>query len=352
MSAWILTDRAKYGAKCVVAFVLYSLGLLHLWKLISFRRRAVVLVYHRVLPNDAADHTWSHRAIIVTRDTFERHMRLLRRHFCLLTIDEFEQKLLGRSPFDRPSCLVTFDDGWADNYTEAWPVLKRHGVPATVYLSVDFIGSAALFWQERLGALLFETWRRAQADRTFAGVARRVLEPYGLQEVLESRSRSARDEIRDTVRRRKQDASRMKDAIAALSAFVTASPDQRNVDTFMTWAQAREMACDGVSFGGHGATHRILTQLSPDELEDELGTVRRTMMRELHADVRTFSYPNGDWNRDVAAAVLRERYTLAFVMDRGPVECGDNPMAVRRVNMFEDVSRSAPMFLARVLGLF
>ena len=135
------SSRLKYSIKWTLAQAMYRLGLLHLWKWMRLRNRAVVLTYHRVLQKDDAAATWSHPAIIVRRTTFEKHMATLRRTFRVLSLAEFETALRDGSGFDAPSCLITFDDGWRDTYTEAWPVLKQFGLSAVVFLPVRYIGS-------------------------------------------------------------------------------------------------------------------------------------------------------------------------------------------------------------------
>lgn len=348
---WI--GRAKYGLKWLVAEAMYRLGILQLLKHVLLRRRAVVLVYHRVLPSQAARDTWSHHAIVVTAETFERHMRLLRRNFKVLTLDEFGRHFAESRPFDGASCLVTFDDGWLDNYTDAWPVLRRHQIPAVVFLPVNFIGSRDVFWQERLGALLFEAARRARGDQAFAARVGAMLAPFGLAAALTYPPESARAGIQDLVRARKEELGAVAPvAIERLSALVEPTSGDPASHGFMNWAQIREMASAGVSFGGHGAAHRILTTLDAPELEQEVATARRVLDQELAEEATSFSYPNGNWNASVARAVKAARYVLAFSMGRGSVSVQDDPLSIRRVNIFEDVTRSEPMFLARVLGVF
>ena len=145
-------DRVVYSAKWGVAQTLHRSGLLALRRRRALHHRAVVLVYHRLLPKGTD--TWSHPGIVVTPATFERHMRILQREFRLLTLQEFEHHVTTGIPFRPSSCLVTFDDGWIDTYTEACPILSRLRVPAVVFLPTRYIGSDRPFWQERLGWLL------------------------------------------------------------------------------------------------------------------------------------------------------------------------------------------------------
>jgi peptidoglycan/xylan/chitin deacetylase (PgdA/CDA1 family) len=354
MTSLTARERLKYAVKWTVAHALYGVGALQLWKRVALRRKAVVLAYHRVLPAGEASTTWSHPAIVVTRPTFERHARVLSKSFQLLTLGEFEARLQSGRPFQTASCLVTFDDGWSDTYSEAWPVLRRHAIPATVFVPAALIGTDHVFWQERLGCLLFETWQRARGDRDFASRARCELAGLGLANVLELAPSRARQEILSLVRTRKRNATMDPwESVAVVSDLLGADPAPKpNGDRLMSWSQAREMAREGVTFGGHGATHSILTALPPEAVREEVETARETLERELPAPVTAFSYPNGDWNREVADAVDGAHYRVAFSMRRGPVAAGSDHLAVCRINIHEDVTSSTPMFLARIVGLF
>lgn len=345
-------DRIKYGVKWVAAQTLYRLGLLGLWKHAILGNRAVVLTYHRVLPDQQNAATWSHPAIIVDRETFAAQMSALRRTFKVLSLNEFEQRLVGGAGFDAPSCLVTFDDGWRDTYTEAWPILKKYALPAVVFLPVRYIGSDDTFWQERLGHLVFEVLKQAQTDRALAEKAHAVLAEAQMADLLQLSPEQAGPAVIDRIRVAKTDARLDPARLVRSLTNLLGNSATSSVDRFMSWDEIREMAADGVSFGAHSETHRILTRLSDDEVAREAAVAKARIAEELHAEVGAFSYPNGDWNPRVASLVKDAEYRLAFSMDRGPVTAGDDRYAVRRVNIHADVSSSVPMFLARVLGVF
>jgi peptidoglycan/xylan/chitin deacetylase (PgdA/CDA1 family) len=354
MSVHSASGRVKYTIKWTIAHALYALGVLHLWKAIAFRRRAIVLAYHRVLPAKEMADTWSHPAIVVSADTFDRHMRLLSRAFTPVTLARFRDHLRDGTPFQPGSCLVTFDDGWLDTYTEAWPILKRHQVPAAVFLPVALIGSDAVFWQERLGQLAFAAWQRARGDAAFAAAARELLRPWGVQNIIDITAGTVRQDIIARVRNIKstheaQPAALIDGLVALLGS---SAPPRPAGERFMTWHHVHEMSQDGVTFGGHGETHRILTTLSPADLEREMQESQAAVTREVGRRTASLSYPNGNWNRSVADAARAAGFEIGFSMDRGPVSPRDDRYAIKRINVHEAIGRSTPLFLARLLGLF
>src|SRR5690606_5303514 len=145
-------DRLVYGAKRTIPEGLHGSGLLGLSARAALRQRAAVLAYHRAAAPAAAP--WSHAGIVLWPATFPRRMELLRRRMRILSLGESEEHVRAGAHFPPNSCLVTFDDGWIDTYTTAWPVLESLGIPAVVFLPTRFIGTTEVFWQERLGWLV------------------------------------------------------------------------------------------------------------------------------------------------------------------------------------------------------
>jgi peptidoglycan/xylan/chitin deacetylase (PgdA/CDA1 family) len=344
-------DQVSYAAKYAAANLLRASGALAAWKRLALRRRAVVLAYHRLLPEGAE--TWSHPGIIVTPATFERQMRLLQQHFRVLSLEEFEWHFTNGADFEPGSCLITFDDGWIDTYTTAWPMLKRFGIPAVVFVPTSFIGSTSTFWQEHLGMLVSKAGDLARQEPKFAAELSATLTNLHLGELFRLAVLGEKNAILAEVRAIKTnsniDPGLALERIAALLGPHAAMP---HGDTFFTWDAAREMSQGGISFGVHGHTHRMLNTLQPDDLGRELSRASEIIARELDRSPTSMSYPNGNFNGTVAEAVRCHGFRTAFSMERGYVEVHDNACALRRMNIHEGPTGSDALFLARILGLF
>jgi hypothetical protein len=155
-----LARQAKSWVKSATANLLYWTGALSLLLRRRLKGGAIVLMYHRVLPAELASRSFSHPGIVVTPETFARHMDFLKRRFRPLSLDEFQQHMESGSPFPEGACLVTFDDGWVDNHDHALPILHEHGIPAVVFVATDYIDADRPFWQEYLGHLLYQASSR------------------------------------------------------------------------------------------------------------------------------------------------------------------------------------------------
>ena len=96
----------------------------------------------------------------------------------------------------------------------------------------------------------------------------------------------------------------------------------------MTWPQVRELAAQGLAFGGHSRTHRLLTDISLTDAAAEADDSRQAIAAALGAAPDSFAYPNGNWNQAVADRVAGSGYTLAFTTDSGHVAPGDAPFSL------------------------
>ena len=178
-------QRVSYAIKTIVSSTLYYAGVLHLMRRIALRKKAVVLMYLRVLTPEQRRLTASQAGLVVEDATFARQVALLKKHFNVITLDDFEDRLLNNRPFDDASCLITFDDGWIDNFENALPVLRANGVPAVIFLAVNFIGQRRLFTREALTHLLTRAIRHCRTHPDRLGALREMLTPLQLERVLE-----------------------------------------------------------------------------------------------------------------------------------------------------------------------
>src|SRR5712692_1330157 len=121
------------------------------------RKAVIILTYHRVIEKWDETLDYSQPGMVVTASTFERQVAFLNEHFEVVTLGALlaEGNVAGRAV--RPRCVVTFDDGWRDNYDLAFPILRQHDIPATIFLTTDFIGTDRAFWHTELLYLFTRT---------------------------------------------------------------------------------------------------------------------------------------------------------------------------------------------------
>ena len=342
----MMNVRFNAAIKRTTAGALYYSGLLWVYAIIRLRRCAVVLMYHRVLPSDAD--TFSHGGIIVRPQTFERQMSFLRRFFRPISVEQLAGYLERREPPPSMSCVVTFDDGWVDNFEHALPSLVRARIPATVFLATDFIGADGCFWQERLARRLFEAALQG-------GTARTLVQSLMTRTIDLLEAGGLRNEIRAVVaglkNRSAADVSRI---VAELNELLAAESDGgTGVDRFMSWEQTAKLVRQSdASIGAHGCSHIPLTVLPKDMVADELRGCRERIAVATGQAVVAVAYPNGDFNDTVVQEVRRAGYRLGFTTRRGLVSASDDRFKLRRINIHESATATMPEFLCTLLGVF
>lgn len=345
-----MIQTAKTGIKRILAELLYYTGVLWIIGSRILRRRAIVLMYHRVLPTAPRPDYFSADGIVVSAATFDRHMRFLRRFCNPVTADQLRAMLAGEQPWVPRTCLVTFDDGWYDNAEYALPALVRHRVPAAIFVATGYVGTGDTFWQEKLTRLLFAAWLR----RTSAGSVFTALDAAAILEMDEP---TARQEIRYLVTRLKSRTREQIDALIASVEGVLASagdpPSGAGDDRFMTWPQAAQLRDSGyVAIESHAHSHVPLTSLPLAGIVRELEQSKRELREHVALESRFLAYPNGDHDDVVVEAARTAGFALAFSTVPGHVAFGDDPFRLKRVNVAEHGTRSDAGFMCRLLAWF
>jgi peptidoglycan/xylan/chitin deacetylase (PgdA/CDA1 family) len=275
--------------------------------------KVVILMYHRVLPRDEVASTYVQPGMYVTPETFERHLQFLTAHFEIVTFRELLARWdTGRWDDTTRYCAVTFDDGWLDNYQYAHPLLRRYGVPATMFLPTQLTGSGDWLWSDRLGDLL-RTRRRGRSEEW---------------DSLIERAKDLSDEDRQNL-------------LGTIAAEVGGAV--RGGRRFVNWDEVAEMSRHGITFGSHSSSHANLTRLSGAALERELREPLEMLCRRGVNHVPVLAYPNGDHTDAVVAAARAAGYRAAVTVRRGlESSVPADRFRLRRIGVHEDVSRSAP----------
>lgn len=249
-------------------------------------RRLVVLAYHRVLdvPDEDA-HPGDPELISASTADFERQMRFVRDNFAPISLAGVLDILDRGAALPRRSLVVTFDDGHVDNYTNAFPVLKRLGMPATIFLSTAYIDAPhTRFWFDRVAELFFFA--------PSGTVALKEIDHVAALGATSSR-RQATDRL---LRQLKCEPNERRLAVLdelerLLAQHVPAVHPPRRAA--MTWDEVREMADGGVEFGSHTVTHPILSRLDDAAILRELSESRDRIRACTGRPIDSVAYPVG-----------------------------------------------------------
>jgi peptidoglycan/xylan/chitin deacetylase (PgdA/CDA1 family) len=244
----------------------------------------VILTFHHVRP--ARDDAFQPNGILeITPQFFEEVIVALRQSgIDLISLDDMHRRLIDQDFLRRFAC-ITFDDGYRDNKTFAYPILKRHRVPFAIYVPSGFIDREGGLWWLTLEAVIASA---DQLDVVIDGEPRRFscATAEDKQTVFSAiywwlRALPTDDEIRAQVR-----------ALAECHGV-----DARNTfdDLLLTWAELAELAADPLmTVGAHTVSHPILAKIRPDTARREIDCSRKRIAHALGISPAHFSYPIGD----------------------------------------------------------
>jgi peptidoglycan/xylan/chitin deacetylase (PgdA/CDA1 family) len=311
------------------------------------RGKVAILMYHRVLADDDPGCETGQQGLFVRASTFRRHLEWLREYYEVITLDGLlaaPELLPGGG--SKSYCVITFDDGWRDNYRNAFPLLREFGLPATIFVPTGYIDTTARFWFDKIAILLGSHFSKsmqllAETDRDLFGP---VAAKAGAAAGDSHRRQQVLEEIMTRIKLKGE--SRGAQSIDALWSRLGADASERAI---INWREMEEMSRDGISFGSHTVHHRLLTCLSPVELEAELRQSKEILERSGVNYLPVFSYPNGDYNQTVREAVGKCGYQAA-VTTRYGVEAlpPGKPFELGRIGIHDDITRTDELFALRL----
>lgn len=302
--------------------------------------RLWVLMYHRILPPEDPRFALEEPGMVVRPDTFDMHLQEVQKHFDVVSLGEWVSASQRGEALPKKACAITFDDGWLDNYEYALPVLKAHGLPATLFAVAEKIGTDFQFWPNIVAGLLH------------AGAGAKMAQHPVFSEAVDGASQGGdREAVAAAIQRLK---AQTDEAIFQALADMNWRNllDQPLAPALMNWQQLREMQDSGrVEIGSHTCSHRRLNgHLAHNALIHEIVHSKAVLAEQTGRPVDLFCFPNGDYT--ASALELVQRHYLAAVTTRSGINRGSSRQAheLTRLGMHDDISNSRRRFNARLSG--
>jgi peptidoglycan/xylan/chitin deacetylase (PgdA/CDA1 family) len=223
-------------------------------------------------------------------------MRFVSRYYRVVPLRTLIDHLQSASP--ETVLSVTFDDGYQDNYTHAFPILERYGIPATIFLTTGGIDSRDPMWFEILAGAL------KTSSREFIDIEVDLPRRFWLRTPDERLH--ANSQLFTTLRQRGDDDRRR--LLEAILRELAPPAESARRDAMLTWEQVRWLQRRAIDFGGHTVTHPFVSRLSPERAAWEISECKNRIETELQAPVLHFAYPSGreedfaPWSKDVVRA--------------------------------------------------
>jgi peptidoglycan/xylan/chitin deacetylase (PgdA/CDA1 family) len=304
----------------------YTLGIDRLFAHAN-RHRPVVLAFHGVT-REPPGRIYNHEGKHLYQPIFERLAAHLAGRYHPVPLPRVVDWLEGKADLPPRAVAVTFDDGYRNVLTCAGPVLRAHGIPATVYVVSDFVFAGRMLWTDRLVAALGMTERPSitvdapsgPLHLPLADAAERIAADRRIRALCKSLADEARVALLDDVHDRLGVGD---DAVAA--AWEDHQP--------LRPEELRALPELGIDVGSHTASHAILSRCAPPAIDRELQESKRAIEAACGCPCAHFGYPNGapgDFDQTTRERVIAAGYRSATTTVKERVARGSDRYTIPR----------------------
>jgi peptidoglycan/xylan/chitin deacetylase (PgdA/CDA1 family) len=261
---------------------------------------ALILCYHNVVPSGTRP--FGDPGLHLPMDRFSAQMSWLKDHYTVIPLSELVSRLeRGRSV--QGCAVLTFDDAYTGAVTVALPLLRKMGLPATMFVVAEAPGQRGAFWWDHPVVTAADSAaERRRRLFTLAGDRAKII--------------GASDQVLE-------------------------APATPETHLAADWTLLRGAAHAGLDLGAHTLTHRTLTQLGDGDLRRELEAARDIIADRSGVRPEAFSYPYGIWDTRVRDAVTRAGYRSAVTLEFGLNTAGIDLCALRRITVPAAISHAA-----------
>jgi len=324
------------------------------WPRLLYKGKTIILMYHRVLKDDG-DFSFIQPGMYVTESVFESHMKYISNHFTMISMNDL---LLSsqKNRLDRKNkyCIVTFDDGWLDNYSNAYPILKRYRVPATIFLTTSFIGTDKWFWPDKVNYLLIMKYQEilkylVRIDGV-KGVDGDILK--SIQSIIRQKSGYEMEGLIDSIIGMLKSFPDEEIEILLDALYKSVNLSFPTSSYLLTWDMVREMSDDLISFGSHTCSHKILPQVTSKEAKNELEHSMQTLVEKNISYIPVLAYPNGNYNQEIINIAKECGYKAAVTTKYGMLNINDSVhYEISRIGIHNDPTLTTSLFSFHLSGL-
>ena len=296
-----------------------------------------VLIYHRIADPESTPRL-DPALVSATPRVFEQQMQYLSARFRVVALSDVLNAVQTGTTLPENAVLVTFDDAYADFGTTAWPILKRLGLPATLFVPTAYPDRPEqAFWWDRLHCAVTST-SRSQLE----------LGPFGTMPLNTSEARlETFRRLREHLKKSEayHEVLRLVDDLCERLGGV---PSDTN--GVLSWSELRRLSREGVELAAHTRTHPLLTRIASDAARAEIVGSQQDLQHQIGSTLPVFCFPGGQHNDTLISILKQEGFELAFTTVRGSNDLDyADPWRLRRINITR--TTSPLMFRLRLTGL-
>jgi peptidoglycan/xylan/chitin deacetylase (PgdA/CDA1 family) len=267
----------------------------------------------------------------LTVKNLDSGLAALSRFYHFISLDQAVTMLTGEATLLPFSAVLTFDDGYRNNVTHALPILQRHGVPATFFLSTGHVERREPFWYDRLDYAIQHL--RKEQHVSFSG------QNFFFRPNQEEISRTTFTALRNMVKANKIPYSETILEVNRMANSLEENADCRLNDVFeddhstaiMSWEDARWAADQGVTIGSHTVDHVMLDRLIETSVREQLTVSKMMIEQRTGRKCLYFCYPYARWDAKILSLVQQAGFVAAVTTDTGANKAHTNLLALHRM---------------------
>lgn len=315
------------GIQTLLKYCTYYSGMSAALSLARGNQQVWILDYHSV--SDASGQNFQYVApnLAVAPGVFERHVAFLSKRYQIISLDDVVNWISGTAEIQGPAVVITFDDGYRDNYLYAYPVLKKWAATATFYVVTEAIGEVHPLWTCEIRDLVYRS-RENCITLSCAGA-----------ELVDLSNATAKVQTIQTIGRllRRADKKAREEILREMRQKLVGNQESRRPPVMMNWDELREMKRGGMCIGSHTVSHPLLTGIAHKDAAVEISASKAKIEEELGAPVTHFAYPNPGGsvhvNEEVKRLVRNAGYFSARKVFKSNVSRDSDPFELNGINV-------------------
>lgn len=310
---------------------------------IQRRKKRYIFAYHRVITEQQAKEDGAHSSMWITPQRLTKQIHWMQ---SIGEIVDYSRIVNFETSNEKPWFALSFDDGWKDNYQQAFPVLKALQVPAVIFLATYAVDNDAIFWPEDISTkvkhllknhnapqirkALLDCWPEAKLGKNASHMGVMTMVERWIEN-LKFQKEGERQQRIDYFY------NRLKISKIPLPGYI------------MNWDEAREMQKWGIRFGSHTHNHTIVKGLPKKIIESELRSSKELISQKLQIEVDTFCYPNARYNGKEGAILARCGYRYGFCLNNRTLHDSTDNYYIPRFLTSERLTDTPSYFNLRLL---
>jgi len=312
------------------------------------------LTLHRVTNGNGQSVKRGLPTISISVENFESLIRFIKKYYKVISVSEYLQYVRNEIGLSENCLILSFDDGYKEVLDNALPLLKKHGLPAVLFIPVAAIEQGSCFWWDALYAGLSENHNgsfelQGSDDPAFRPYVSRMKKIAATK--LPKKAQAIYDFIEALQNSSANIRGRVVDHIRAL--FRNSNNHNPQLPGVLNWQEVKQFGDSGVEIGSHTVNHQFLSTVSVEEADKELQGSKARLENFLKREVACFSYPGGKYNEEIAQRVEKAGYACAFTSDRGINATKGNLYKLKRLNISDDnVANSRGRFSSAITAWY